>query len=349
MSLPDPVPAERPLVTMAVTGYRQEHLVRHAVASAFAQTYRPLEIILSDDCSPDGTFAVMEEMAAAYRGPHTVRLNRNPVNLGIVGHTNHVWQLANGALLTACHGDDIAEPTKVERLVEAWRAGAGKVTAVHSCMMQIDEDGNELGLRFPPKVSTENPSPKEWLTAWKYAIGATVLYDRRIMEFFGDLPEFCLIEDTPMIFRAILLGQLAYVDEPLVRYRVGGVSSGRPGEMSPGAAFLRGFRLKRKAWRLSNARCALYDLEKVTFPEKEACIEILREKIKKYEFEVGLWQAGPWRRVAMIPEGMRRSFSMRSSHPLRQALRHTLSPLFVAYYNLRYGAAQRSRAAPRRR
>ena len=324
-------------MTIGVKAYRQEHLVRQAIESAFAQTYQPLEIILSDDCSPDGTFAVMEEMAAAYRGPHAVRLNRNPANLGIAMHSNRIWQLSSGTLLASCAGDDIAEPAKVERLVEAWRAGAGRVMAVHSCMMQIDEAGREIGLRLPPKVARENPSAKDWIARSAYAIGATALYDRRLIDFFGYLPECCLVEDTPMFFRATLLGRIAYVDEPLVRYRVGGASSGRDPGMSPGARFLQGFRLRRKSWRVATARCALLDMEKVDFPEKEECTRLLRKKISESEFEIALWQASPSGRVAMIPEGMRRSLSARSARPLRQALRYALGPLYIAYFNLRYG------------
>ena len=56
---------DRPLVSFFVTAYRQEHLVRAAIEGAFAQTWQPLEILLSDDCSPDGTWRVMQEMAAA--------------------------------------------------------------------------------------------------------------------------------------------------------------------------------------------------------------------------------------------------------------------------------------------
>ena len=41
----------------------------------------PLEIILSDDASADRTFAIMQEKAAAYYGPHRLMLNRNPTNL----------------------------------------------------------------------------------------------------------------------------------------------------------------------------------------------------------------------------------------------------------------------------
>jgi len=46
---------DRPLVTFALVAYNQEQYIREAVEGAFAQTYEPLEIILSDDCSSDRT------------------------------------------------------------------------------------------------------------------------------------------------------------------------------------------------------------------------------------------------------------------------------------------------------
>ena len=93
-----PETPERPLVSFFVTAYRQEHLVRASIEAAFAQTWSPLEILLSDDCSPDGTFAVMQEMAAAYSGPHRVILNRNPKNLGITAHVDRIMELDLGRL-----------------------------------------------------------------------------------------------------------------------------------------------------------------------------------------------------------------------------------------------------------
>ena len=48
----------KPLLTFAVGAYNQERFIREAVESAFAQTYSPLEIVLSDDCSRDRTFEI---------------------------------------------------------------------------------------------------------------------------------------------------------------------------------------------------------------------------------------------------------------------------------------------------
>ena len=53
---------DRPLVTFALFAYNQEQHIREAVDGAFSQTYEPLEIILSDDCSTDRTFEIMQEI-----------------------------------------------------------------------------------------------------------------------------------------------------------------------------------------------------------------------------------------------------------------------------------------------
>jgi len=74
-----------PLVTFALFAYNQGKYIRQAVEGALAQTYENLEIIISDDASPDKTFEIMQELVRDYSGPHKIILNRNERNLGIVG------------------------------------------------------------------------------------------------------------------------------------------------------------------------------------------------------------------------------------------------------------------------
>ena len=71
-------PPELPSISIILTGHNEEYCIGDAIRSVFGQDYEgPVEIILSDDGSSDGTFAVMQEMAAEYRGPHRVVLNRS--------------------------------------------------------------------------------------------------------------------------------------------------------------------------------------------------------------------------------------------------------------------------------
>lgn len=111
------IQSQRPLVTFALFAYNQEHFIRDAIRGALSQTYEPLEIILSDDCSSDRTFEIMQEMADAYEGPHRVRLNRSPENLGILGHLIDVGREARGSILVVAAGDDISKPERVAALI----------------------------------------------------------------------------------------------------------------------------------------------------------------------------------------------------------------------------------------
>src|SRR6056297_1821961 len=115
-----PETTERPLVTFAVIAYNQEPFIREAIEGAFSQTYHPLEIILSDDCSSDHTYRIMQEMAAAYDGPHSIVLNRNEPNLGIVLHFNKIIKMSSGHFICMNAGDDFSSANRVDVLYEAW-------------------------------------------------------------------------------------------------------------------------------------------------------------------------------------------------------------------------------------
>lgn len=127
-----------PLITFMLLAYNQEKYVRKAIEGALVQTYEPLEILLSDDCSTDRTFEIMTEMAAAYRGPHRVTVVQNPVNMGVFAHNLARGQQASGELVVAAAGDDISLPHRTARLAEAFGPG---VACVFSRVAIINADG----------------------------------------------------------------------------------------------------------------------------------------------------------------------------------------------------------------
>jgi len=119
-----------PVVTFVLYAYNEEQFILDAIESAFAQTYSPLEIVLSDDGSTDRTFQIMQEAAAAYNGPHTIILNRNARKTGIGSQINAAWQKGSGELIVLANGDDISLPQRVERIVEVWKSSGGRAAAI---------------------------------------------------------------------------------------------------------------------------------------------------------------------------------------------------------------------------
>lgn len=217
---------ERPLITFALLAYNHERFVREAVEGAFSQTYSPLEIILSDDCSSDRTFEVMQKMAAAYVGPHRIVLNRNAQNLGIGPHVNRIVDLSDGQLIVGAAGDDISLPHRTERVYESWITSGGKACSIYSAFLDIDEAGKCGGRRGqPPPPNWRN---LEKITARHVWIsGCSHAWQKRVFEVFGPLNSNVMAEDACIGFRACALGGVQFIDEPLVKYRSHGGSTSR--------------------------------------------------------------------------------------------------------------------------
>jgi glycosyltransferase involved in cell wall biosynthesis len=224
-----PEESNRPLLTFGIVAYNQETFIQEAVLGAFSQTYSPLQIILSDDCSGDSTFHIMREMAAHYRGPHQVGLNQNPRNEGLCAHVNRVAGLAQGQLIVGSAGDDISLPNRAERIYEAWEDSGRKATSISSRYNVINEHGRPAEYpdqavdRLPGQVGPFihlHTSPAEYISTLRpHVSGCTHAFSPRLFSIFGPLSKDVTYEDTALGFRSVLAGALTVIDEPLVKYR----------------------------------------------------------------------------------------------------------------------------------
>ena len=213
---PQGLPA--PLMTLLLVAYNQERFIAESVAGALAQTYSPLEIILSDDCSTDGTYREMELVAKNYTGPHKIILNRNTVNLGIGGHFNRCLELSTGEFIIASAGDDISLPDRVRQIYRCWRS-SDAINAVFSNLEKIDENGISLGPMYgaPPRFARSISDFKKNIGCW--VVGASFSFEKKIFQKYGVLDPAIRQEDGCLAFRAILEGEIGYLDEMLVKYR----------------------------------------------------------------------------------------------------------------------------------
>lgn len=215
--------ASPPWVTMLLIAYNQQSTIAEAIAGALAQTYSPLEIIVSDDASTDATWSVMQAAVADYHGAHQVRVNRNPVNLGIGAHLSHAARIAQGELLFVAAGDDVSLPQRCATVVDAWLAHERRPDLIASALIDIDERGTEHA-RIEPARLQDYASVADWLARPPHVIGAAQAWTRRLIDRFGPLPQGVVAEDLIMVFRAIGSGGALTLPDALVRYRRGGIS-----------------------------------------------------------------------------------------------------------------------------
>lgn len=99
---------KRPLVSAIIPVYNCELYLAEAIESVLAQTYRPIEIIMVDDGSTDGTADVAKRYATV------VRYVRQP-NSGAPAARNRGAELAQGDFLSFLDADDTWVEDKLER------------------------------------------------------------------------------------------------------------------------------------------------------------------------------------------------------------------------------------------
>ena len=206
--------SDRPAVSAVLLSYNCEAYVAAAVDSALAQDYAgPMEIVVSDDASHDGSFAIAEARVAQYRGPHRVVLQRRRVNSGSKSaHLNDVFPACIGELLVSFDGDDVAARTRVSSIVARFQANH-RAQAVYSSFALIDGGGRSARVPRPPPEK----DPAEWFARVDaYAAGATLAVRRAVIDTFGILDP-ALNEDIQLPFRASLVGDVEFIDRPLVR------------------------------------------------------------------------------------------------------------------------------------
>ncbi len=94
---------EYPLVTIMIPTYNQADIVHRAIESALAQDYSNLEVVVSDDGSPDNT----SEVVRKYMHDARFRYFRNDKNLGRVrNYKKCLEEYATGEWVVNCDGDD---------------------------------------------------------------------------------------------------------------------------------------------------------------------------------------------------------------------------------------------------
>ena len=99
-------------VSVIMPTYAAEDTLRMAIRSVQEQTYRNLEIIVVDDCSPDGTHTVAAELAETDERIIVIRQERNG---GAYAARNRGLEAATGAFITTHDADDWSHPQKIER------------------------------------------------------------------------------------------------------------------------------------------------------------------------------------------------------------------------------------------
>jgi glycosyltransferase involved in cell wall biosynthesis len=202
------------LVSIIVPVYNRPDMLRQAVASALAQTYMDLEVIIVDDESTDDTPRVIEELRS--RNPRIRSLRRPNGGPGLARESGRL--AAEGEFIQYLDSDDLLLPRKLERQVAALRAHP-EAGVAYGRIIYRNARGDEIICDWKP--ANQNVTaifPSFLIARWWETVAP--LYRRSVTDAAGPWTSLRLEEDWEYDARIGSLGvRLVFVDEPVGEHR----------------------------------------------------------------------------------------------------------------------------------
>jgi hypothetical protein len=201
----------QPLVSVVIPAHNSKETITRALDSAIRQTYRPIEVIVVDDCSTDDTASIVE----SYANP-PVRLIRLTERGGASGARNIGIEKAAGELVAFLDADDEWLPPKLAKQVSLITLNPRLVFV--SCSAELfSSTGKDLGDLYRGRRPTLGSSSwKGLLASNTIATPSVLVWRRHLLELGGFSRSLKVGEDQDMWIRLTLRGDIGYVDEWLV-------------------------------------------------------------------------------------------------------------------------------------
>jgi glycosyltransferase involved in cell wall biosynthesis len=205
---------EQKLVSIAMATYNGAKFLSRQLDSIYAQTYRPLEVVVTDDCSDDETLTILEE----YRSRHGLRVVSNPTRLGFMKNFEKAISLCSGEYIALSTQDDIWLPHKIERLVSS----IGKTSLICSDVSLIDERDAVMVQSLQRALHIPVPQTENQFTTLAfldYVRGCTSMFQRSLMSRALPIPEAAMSHDWWLGICATRMRGVTYLSEQLTLYR----------------------------------------------------------------------------------------------------------------------------------
>ncbi len=206
-------PTSFPPISVVIPCYNQAHFLAEAIQSALDQDVPNLEVIVINDGSPDHT----REVAAQF-GDRIVYIEQE--NQGLSGARNTGIRAAQGAYIALLDSDDAYLPGALTTLA-ALLTSHTNVGLVCSDAWLFD-GRKDFGRKSLWSGRPRNPANFRWETVEYCATPSTTLVRREVFDRVGlfDVHLKNAAEDWLMWVQIARYYDMAYIDRPLVRYRI---------------------------------------------------------------------------------------------------------------------------------
>jgi glycosyltransferase involved in cell wall biosynthesis len=205
-------------ISIAMTTYNGAKYIEAQLDSLLSQTLPPEEIVICDDCSTDGTAAIL----ARYAKSDLIKVYINERQLGVIENFKQAVSFCSSTnFIALADQDDVWHSDKLQLQAKALNNFDAAVPAlVYTDLALVDRD---LQLISPSFMRVLNIRPeKESLGSLLYGnfiTGCTIMFNSSMRPYFLQTPKEAYMHDAWLGLVAFSIGKQTYIPRPLINYR----------------------------------------------------------------------------------------------------------------------------------
>ena len=212
-------------VSILIPVYGVEQYIAECARSLFSQTYRDLEFIFVDDCSPDNSISVLKKVLEDYPDrANQVHIIRHETNKGVGTARQTAFTHATGECIMHADSDDLLPADAVELLVGRMQKGAYDIVSGAYAEYRNQTIG---AIKLPPTLPNQY-YVRQLLcqnlvkhNLWGRLYRRAFLQENNISFVSGI--DYC--EDYTVITRAFFSARYTTIDDLVYYYRTDNITS----------------------------------------------------------------------------------------------------------------------------
>ncbi len=211
-----------PLVSFIIATYRQEQFIEAALTAALRQDYPgDMEILVSDDASPDNTYEVIQHTlrhTQSHSNRFIINTFQQKKNLGIGGNVAFLHSKCKGDIIIGAGGDDISLPHRVSAVVDTFLR--------YPDLLIVDSNYSFLcdTTVIEHKDSEQFTRLMPYLRGKAGLSGCTRAIRKQLIDIYPPISSSCPTEDSILVFRALITEKeepkALRISDTLVHYRI---------------------------------------------------------------------------------------------------------------------------------
>lgn len=206
-------------MTVICLSFNHEEFVEEALYAVINQTYSPIELIIVDDASEDGSVALINEFVKKYPTSKFIRHERN---MGNCISFNQGFKLSDGKYIIDLAADDVLMPDRIEAGVKALEEAGNDFGVQFSDAELIDDAGAPGGLHSDKYPHDSIPQGDIYLDVINryFICSPTMLIKREVLEHLQGYDETLAYEDFDFWVRSSRQYKYLYLPSALVKRRI---------------------------------------------------------------------------------------------------------------------------------